>query len=568
MTVIATPDALAALSGPQAGPAWSALVDRHGLEVWRLIASRVRDVHEAEDAYQEFWAALPKAAERFRSAGPDPERSARAWLMRVAYITAVDRLRRRGSNRLVPMQALDRHEDGMDDHDDHIRRLGTIPAIALDPAERDDGPEEDHAHLAGKVQEAMSNLPEAYRRPLLLHVVGGLSYDELAADLSCTVNHARVKVHRGLKRLREILGVAGAPLSDQALGCLVVAMIPALPPAPPPLCAAVRTTSTKLAAKKTASLAHGSAWMPATIAGACLAVAAVVAVMAAAVHRAPVERAPKILAAAPRSDETTAPARPALRTCPLDGLPASSAYGLRRLRSAYQGPAVRVRAGDGSTERDIGFAAGDRLDATALRALCRDGDGFVAVWYDQGGNGRDLVQRTTTHQPLLVQRGRMLDIGGQAAVRFARGQQWLDAAAPVTVGSITALLRSEQRGVYSEWSVVLASSRVYDRTYFRGRVAHASFDAGGATPSAFFIDGIPTADSAPIDQGKVVTAEPLQPLVDEMLRMGNDQATTQVRGWNGLIAGLLVFPAALTPDQRQHLARSLREGLSGGETGP
>jgi hypothetical protein len=50
--------------------------------------------------------------------------------------------------------------------------------------------------------------------------------------------------------------------------------------------------------------------------------------------------------------------------------------------------------------------------------------------------------------------------------------------------------------------------------------------------------------------------------------MGNDQATTQVRGWNGLIAGLLVFPAALTPDQRQHLARSLREGLSGGETGP
>ena len=50
MSAISTPEALAQLAEPQAGTVWSVLVDRFGTEVWRLMASRMRDVHEAEDA--------------------------------------------------------------------------------------------------------------------------------------------------------------------------------------------------------------------------------------------------------------------------------------------------------------------------------------------------------------------------------------------------------------------------------------------------------------------------------------------------------------------------------------
>jgi hypothetical protein len=67
---------------------------------------------------------------------------------------------------------------------------------------------------------------------LLLYVVGGLSYEDLANDLRCTVNNARVRVHRGLKRLREVLGGAQAEVNDRALaGLILPAMLlaPAVP---------------------------------------------------------------------------------------------------------------------------------------------------------------------------------------------------------------------------------------------------------------------------------------------------------------------------------------------------
>ena len=52
---------------------------------------------------------------------------------------------------------------------------------------------------------------------------------------------------------------------------------------------------------------------------------------------------------------------------PLDGLPASAAaFSLRKLRTAYEGPAVRVRRSADNAELDIGFSALGDLDTTAL----------------------------------------------------------------------------------------------------------------------------------------------------------------------------------------------------------
>jgi hypothetical protein len=47
----------------------------------------------------------------------------------------------------------------------------------------------------------------------------------------------------------------------------------------------------------------------------------------------------------------------------------STAYGLRRLRSAYAGPAVRVRRSSDGTEQDIGLTASGELDTSALMAF-------------------------------------------------------------------------------------------------------------------------------------------------------------------------------------------------------
>lgn len=67
---------------------------------------------------------------------------------------------------------------------------------------RDDPPQaEAHAVL-----EAIRALPEAYREPLILRLVEGMTGPEIAARTGLTPGSVRVNLHRGMKQLREKLG--------------------------------------------------------------------------------------------------------------------------------------------------------------------------------------------------------------------------------------------------------------------------------------------------------------------------------------------------------------------------
>jgi len=67
---------------------------------------------------------------------------------------------------------------------------------------RDDPPQaEAHAVL-----EAVRSLPEAYREPLILRLVEGMTGPEIAARTGLTPGSVRVNLHRGMKQLREKLG--------------------------------------------------------------------------------------------------------------------------------------------------------------------------------------------------------------------------------------------------------------------------------------------------------------------------------------------------------------------------
>ena len=58
---------------------------------------------------------------------------------------------------------------------------------------------------ARAVLEAIKGLPEAYREPLLLRLVDGLTGPEIAAQTGLTPASVRVNLHRGMKQLREKL---------------------------------------------------------------------------------------------------------------------------------------------------------------------------------------------------------------------------------------------------------------------------------------------------------------------------------------------------------------------------
>lgn len=78
----------------------------------------------------------------------------------------------------------------------------------------------------------------------------------------------------------------------------------------------------------------------------------------------------------------------------------AAAYSLRQLSGTYTGPLVRVRRSSDSTEMDFSSGPPAVLWADVL-AFIGGGSGFVAKWYDQSGNGRDLVQATAAAQPAI-----------------------------------------------------------------------------------------------------------------------------------------------------------------------
>jgi hypothetical protein len=97
---------------------------------------------------------------------------------------------------------------------------------------------------------------------------------------------------------------------------------------------------------------------------------------------------------------------------------AAAAYSVRLLRSAYTGSAIRVRRSSDNTEQNIGFNLSGGLDTTALTTFCGAGNGFVTTWYDQSGNGNNVVQTIAANQAQIVSSGSVILQNSKPALLF------------------------------------------------------------------------------------------------------------------------------------------------------
>ncbi|CAN5728725.1 hypothetical protein BH11BAC3_BH11BAC3_31550 [soil metagenome] len=102
---------------------------------------------------------------------------------------------------------------------------------------------------------------------------------------------------------------------------------------------------------------------------------------------------------------------------------AYAAYSVRKLSSTYAGSAFRVRRSSDNTTINIGFTASGDLDTPALLAFVAGSNGFVDIWYDQSGNGRNAIQSTLANQPRIVAAGVLELNGTRAALKFNGGAQ-------------------------------------------------------------------------------------------------------------------------------------------------
>ena len=83
---------------------------------------------------------------------------------------------------------------------------------------------------------------------------------------------------------------------------------------------------------------------------------------------------------------------------------ASAAYSLRKLDTTYAGSAIQVRRTSDNATQNIGFV-NNVLDLAALTTFLGANNGTVSIWYDQSGNGRNLISAAAIERPVIYAGG-------------------------------------------------------------------------------------------------------------------------------------------------------------------
>jgi Alpha-L-arabinofuranosidase B, catalytic len=185
--------------------------------------------------------------------------------------------------------------------------------------------------------------------------------------------------------------------------------------------------------------------------------------------------------------------------------PAAVAYSLRKLSSSYVGKAIQVRRSNDNTTQDIGFDINGNLDTTALLNFTGSNDGFVTIWYDQSGNGRNLIKADFNFQPKIVFNGTFKYIGTRIAIDFS-GNKGLVYSGSLSLASITSVIRSESTNWPSYHTILGGSPRIGGILEYRGTTFHSN-----VYPLEIWRNGISKTTSeslAPVNEGMVLSISP------------------------------------------------------------
>jgi RNA polymerase sigma-70 factor (ECF subfamily) len=170
--------------------AFGMLYSRYARMVHGILLSRVPYTDIDDLLHDVFLQALPRLGS-LREASKFP-----GWLASIARNRAHDFHRRNKPH--------DELTDENTSTDSNSSALPTAPAPHSST--------EAHAAL-----DAILSLPEAYREPLILRLVEGMTGPEIAARTGLTHGSVRVNLHRGMQQLREILGRRSTPLTGGEL---------------------------------------------------------------------------------------------------------------------------------------------------------------------------------------------------------------------------------------------------------------------------------------------------------------------------------------------------------------
>ena len=190
--------ALSRLALEKDAPAWSLLLAQAGADIQRVALRLTGDFALADDVVQETLVLVRDHAAKFTIRSNDADDDARRWILGVAANASLHLVRRH-------------HRQVARDH-----RAGHAAALVATPV-ADPSQRAEKADESRLLRRELAELPTAYGQALALHYFGGQDYPALATHLRVSINTVRIRVHRGLKALRERLDRCGVMLSIAAL---------------------------------------------------------------------------------------------------------------------------------------------------------------------------------------------------------------------------------------------------------------------------------------------------------------------------------------------------------------
>ncbi len=166
---------------------FGAIYEAHYSDVHRFIFHMVQDVSLADDLTQDAFVNAFEGRDSFRGEAPE-----RLWLLRVARNVTLDYLRSPRS-RGRAMASLG----------DETKDVAVTAVAGAEPCNAEEAARQ--VEMSGCVQQFVLSLPETLRTPLILHDVEGLTNEQIAEVLGCSLSAAKMRLHRGRAALREMM---------------------------------------------------------------------------------------------------------------------------------------------------------------------------------------------------------------------------------------------------------------------------------------------------------------------------------------------------------------------------
>jgi RNA polymerase sigma-70 factor, ECF subfamily len=164
------------------------LVTHYHAPVYNLILGMLGDTSDAADGTQEVFLKAFRGIRNFRQGS-----SLKTWLYRIAIREALNH-KRWFKRHLQKNVSIDAEPEEGKAHIE-IEDLGATPFEQLAALE-----------IQVAVHRALQQVPDVFRSAVILRDLEGLSYEEVAEVLECSIGTVKSRILRGRRALREILG--------------------------------------------------------------------------------------------------------------------------------------------------------------------------------------------------------------------------------------------------------------------------------------------------------------------------------------------------------------------------